>query len=336
MDSTRAAFRVGMFVIAGIVTLLALIFFLSGATLHPGARYETYFQESVEGLDVGTAVKFRGVTIGHVTDVGLVSAEYPPPSLDESDRKVYQQVVVRFTIDPKKVGRYNEADNAIAHGLRVQIEPQGITGLSYLDLSFFNPVQYPNTPVPWTPDTTMIPSIPSTLTQLQDAVEQVMSSLSKVDAAKMVTEVSTLMTTLTNEFTTGDAHQAIANADTLLATLNTTVQRTDLPATSASIRNLAQGPQTEQIIAELNQTTAQLAKVSGQLPALVASSQAAINQAGETTADLQAQLLPILRDMKAATENLRSLSAELSHNPSQVILGAQPPPDAGSPQGATP
>jgi len=336
MDSTRAAFRVGMFVIAGIVTLLALIFFLSGATLHPGIRYETYFQESVEGLDVGTAVKFRGVTIGHVTDVGLVSAEYPAPSMQDRDRKVYQQIVVRFAIDPKKVGHVDDIDHAIAHGLRVQIEPQGITGLSYLDLSFVNPAQFPNIPVPWTPENTVIPSMPSTLTQIQDAVEQVMSSLSKVDAAKMVTEISTLMTTLTNEFTTGDAHQAIANANILLRNLNTTVQQTDLPATSASIRNLAGGPQTEQIIAELNQTTAQLAKVSGQLPALVASSQAAVNQAGETTSDLQAQLIPILQDMKATTENLRSLTAELSHNPSQVILGAQPPPDAGSPQGATP
>jgi ABC-type transporter Mla subunit MlaD len=331
MASSSAALRVGVFVLAGVVALLALIMFLSGTTLHPGVKYETYFQESVQGLDVGTAVKFRGVTIGHVTDVGLVVAEYPPPSLQESDSKLYEQVVVRFSIDPKKVGHVNDIDHAIAHGLRVQIEPQGITGLSYLDLSFVSPTQFPLTAVPWSPDTTVIPSIPSTLTQIQDAVEQVMSSLSKVDAAKMVTEVSTLMTTLTNEFTTGDAHQAIANANILLGTLNTTVQQTNLPATSASIRNLADGPQTEQIIAQLNQTTAQLAKVSAQLPALVASSQATINQADETTADLQAQLIPILQQMKTTTANLSALTAELKHNPSQVILGAQPPPDGATP-----
>jgi ABC-type transporter Mla subunit MlaD len=154
-----------------------------------------------------------------------------------------------------------------------------------------------------------------------------MSSLSHVDLATMVSQVSSLMTTLNQEVTTGDAHQAIAQANTLLANLNTTVQQTNLPGTSAAIRNLADGPQTEQIIAQLNQTTAQLAKISAQLPALVASSQATINQANETTSDLQSQLIPILQDMKSTTANLRSLSAALSRNPSQAILGAPPPPE---------
>ena len=67
------------FVTGAIIGMLALVFFLSGSALHPGIKYETYFQESVQGLDVGTAVKFRGVTIGAITEIGLVTAEYPPP-----------------------------------------------------------------------------------------------------------------------------------------------------------------------------------------------------------------------------------------------------------------
>lgn len=327
MNSRSTGFRVGLFVLAGVVGLLALVLFLSGAELHPGLKYETYFQESVEGLDVGTAVKFRGVTIGQVTDVGLVTAEYPPASVTAGNQKVYQQVVVRFRVDPRKIGETGSIQNAIANGLRVQIEPQGITGLSYVDLSFVSPQTYPVQPVPWAPDSTVIPSVPSTLTQVQDAVEQIMSSLSKVDMGKMATQISSLINTLNQEVTTGDAHQAIAQANTLLISLNSAVTRSDLPGTTASIRNLADGPQTVQIISQLSQTTAQLAKISSQLPALVAASQATINQANETTSDLQAQLLPILQDMKTTTNNLRDLSAELSANPAQAILGAAPPPE---------
>lgn len=323
------ALRVGIFILAGTVALVALVFFLSGAVLHPGTPYETYFQESAQGLDVGTAVKFRGVTIGKITDIGLVAAEYPPAPADENE-KVYQQVIVRFTINPQKLGRTTNIPNAIAHGLRVQIEPQGITGLAYLELSYVNPQQYPVAPIPWVPDTAFIPSMPSTLTQIQDAAEQVMSSLSHVDLGKIITQVSMLTTTLNDEVTTGDAHQAVAAANTLLTNLNTTLSASNLPGTTASIRNLAAGPQTVQILTQLNQTTAQLAKISAQLPALVASSQATINQANETTADLQAQLLPMLRDMKTTTANLRQLSAELSRNPSQVIFSAPPPPDGAT------
>ncbi len=330
MEPKNAGLRVGMFVLAGIAALLALVFFLAGINFTPSLQQETYFSESVQGLNVGTAVKFRGVTIGQITDIGLVAAEYPPPP-GAAGRKVYQQVVVRFTVDPKKIGHSGSLQNLIAHGLRVQIEPQGITGLSYLDVSFVNPVQYPVQPVPWTPQSTVIPSMPSTLTQIQDALEQVMSSLSKVDLGKMFTQISALTTTLHDEVTSGDAHQAVAQAAALLTNLNTTLTATNLPATTASIRNLASGPQTMQILAQLNQTTAQLAKITAQLPALAASSQATINQADETTADLQAQLLPMLQDMKTTTANLRALSAELARNPSQVLLSAPPPPDGAKP-----
>jgi ABC-type transporter Mla subunit MlaD len=335
METKRAAFRVGIFVLAGTFFLLALIFFLSGAALHPGILEESYFQESVQGLDVGTAVKFRGVTIGQVTDVGLVSAEYPPPDPKLDVRKVYQQIVVRFRVNPKKLGPVADVNTLVSHGLRIQIEPQGITGLSYLDLSFVNPLQYPAQPVPWTPDTPVVPSIPSTLAQIQVAAEQIMSSLTKVDIGKMVDQISQLTNSLTQEVTVGDAHKAVANANTLLTNLNTTVTATNLPGTSAALRNLADGPQTQQIIAQLNKATAQLAQVSSQLPALIAASQATINQANETTADLQSQLIPILQDMKAATANLRTLTAQLSSNPSQVLLGAAPPADSDT-SGAKP
>jgi ABC-type transporter Mla subunit MlaD len=327
MDSKRTAFRVGLFVIGGIAVLLALLFFLSGAVLNPGTPFETYFSESVQGLDIGTSVKFRGVTIGKITDIGLVSAEYPPGSTVTGERKVYQQVVVRFTIDPRKTGNNVNLDSAIAHGLRVQIAPQGITGLAYLELTFVPPAQYPVQSVPWQPDSKVIPSIPSTLTQVQDAVQQVISSLGKVDLGKMVDQVSSLMTVLNQELSTGNAHKALANANALLANLNSQVTQSNLPATTQAVRTLADGPRTQQILAQLNQTTAQLNKVTAELPALVAASQTTISQASETTADLQSQLIPILQDMKATTANLRELTSSLQRNPSSALLGAPPPPE---------
>jgi ABC-type transporter Mla subunit MlaD len=219
---------------------------------------------------------------------------------------------------------------AVSAGLRAQIKPQGITGLSYIDLSFVNPAAHPVTAPPWTPNNPVIPSIPSTLTQLQDAAETFIGSLGQVDITKMSDNLSQLLATLNQEMSAGDARKAVANARTLLGNLNQILQQSDLPGTAASIRNLAGGQQTQQILAQLNQTTAQLAKVSAQLPALVTASQAAINQASETTADLQVQLLPILQSMKAATDNLRDLSSSLSANPGQVILGSPPPPPEGS------
>jgi ABC-type transporter Mla subunit MlaD len=327
MASRNAAFRVGMFVIAAIVAMLALVFFLSGSALHPGIKYETYFQESVQGLDVGTAVKFRGVSIGAITEIGLVTAEYPPPGGSFKNEKVYQQVVVRFQVDPRKIGTVVNIKSAVTHGLRVQIAPQGITGLAYLELTFVPPAQYPVQQVPWHPDSPVLPSIPSTLTQVQDAVTQILSSFSKVDLGKVVDQVTSLTAELNEEVTTGDAHQALAHANSLLGNLNTQMQAADLPGTTAAVRNLVDGAQTRQIIGQLNQTTQQLSKVSAQMPALISASQSTVNQASETTADLQAQMIPILQNLKAATQSLNALTQQLKGNPSQVLLGAQPPED---------
>lgn len=326
MASKNAALRVGMFVSGAIIGVLALVFFLSGSVLHPGIKYETYFQESVQGLDVGTSVKFRGVTIGAINEIGLVTAEYPPGGA-EKNQKVYRQVVVRFQVDPRKIGVALNIKQAIAHGLRVQIAPQGITGLAYLELTFVSPAQYPIQQVPWTPDSPVVPSIPSTLTQVQDAATQILSSFSKVDLSKIVDQVTQLTSTLNQEVTSGDAHQAVAHANTLLANLDTQMQAADLPGTTAAIRNLADGAQTKQIISQLNQTTQQLSKTSAQLPALISSSQATIAQANETTADLQAQMVPILQSLKSAAAGLNALTQQLKSNPSQVLLGAQPPPE---------
>ena len=327
MASRNAALRVGMFVACGIIALLAVVFFLSGSALHPGCKYETYFQESVQGLDIGTAVKFRGVSIGKITDIGLVTAEYPPPNGEFKNEKVYQQVVVRFSVDPRKIGESVNIKQAVAHGLRVQIAPQGITGLAYLELTFVSPTQYPVTPVPWVPDSPVLPSMPSTLTQVQDAVEQLLSSFSKVDLGRMVGDLSQLTETLDQEVTNGDAHKALANANALLLNVNAQVTAANIPATTAAARNLVDGPQTRQILSQLSRTTQQLAKVSAQLPALLAASAATVNQASETTADLQSQLQPVLDNLRTTTAGLNALTTQLKNNPAQVLLGAQPPPE---------
>jgi ABC-type transporter Mla subunit MlaD len=336
MDSSQNAFRVGIFVIGGLIALIAVIMFLASAGFNQGQPFETYFRESVQGLDVGTAVRFHGVTVGQVTDVGLVFAEYPPANPDSANlNKAYRQVIVRYRINVNKIGARWDFNRSIERGLRAQLRSQGITGLSYIELTFVNPAENPVEPVPWTPRSPVIPSIPSTLTQLTDAVQEAITSLGQANLPKMLDQLGDLIETLNEQVSRGDVRQAVGNANELLETLNTTVKQSDLPATSAAIRNLAGGPKTLQMIAQLNQTTAQLAKISAQLPALVAASQNTVQQTSEIAADMQAQLGPIMQDLRSTTANLRVLSDSLSRNPAQVINGAQPPPPP-SQQGASP
>ncbi|MBV8575412.1 MAG: MCE family protein, partial [Acetobacteraceae bacterium] len=113
--------RVGVLMLVGTAALLGLVLFLSGQRLSEGIPFESYFRESVQGLEVGAPVKYRGVTIGRVTNIGLVSAEYGRNEPLEIQRSTYQLVFVRYTINPDRVGRVPDTETAIRTGLRARL-----------------------------------------------------------------------------------------------------------------------------------------------------------------------------------------------------------------------
>ena len=76
MNENKANFaKIGFFVLAG-TALIALAIGIAGARTFNKqvVEAETYFAESVAGLDLGSAVKYRGVPVGEVKRIGFVSA----------------------------------------------------------------------------------------------------------------------------------------------------------------------------------------------------------------------------------------------------------------------
>ena len=77
MSQKANYFRLGIFIIAASAILVAIILALgAGTAFKRTVTIETYFDESVQGLDVGSAVKYRGVQIGRVTRIGFTATQY--------------------------------------------------------------------------------------------------------------------------------------------------------------------------------------------------------------------------------------------------------------------
>ena len=337
MGGSGVYLRVGLLIVGGAALLLALIWFLAGGQVRHGTLFESYFRESVQGLEIGAPVKYRGVTLGRVTDIGLVSAEYGQGQPIDIATQTYRLVYVRYMMNTGKLGDVPSTEVAVANGLRARIASQGLTGLSYIELDFVDPNQYPAETVPWTPTGDYIPSMPSTFLQVQDAAQQFLAKMNRVDVDKIAQQLLGLLTDLRTELATGDVHATLAKATATLQTLDDSVRAANIPAltadlqkTSESARGLINGEQMRKLLDNANLAAQRLADAGAKLPTLMASLQATAQRANNSTADLEQSLANLLRDIQAVVQNLRAVTESLRAYPAQ-ILNSQPPPRNESP-----
>ena len=86
MAATRTNYwKIGLFVAAGVMATVIAFFWIGANRLN--RRWSprvTYFDESVQGLDVGAPLKMRGVTVGSVLEITLA----PDQRLVEVSSKV--------------------------------------------------------------------------------------------------------------------------------------------------------------------------------------------------------------------------------------------------------
>ncbi len=189
MSAKANYFKIGLFVIAGAALGTAAVVILgAGAIFREVEMAETYIDESVQGLEIGAAVRLRGVKVGTVKEITFVRNEYPEAADPENE---IPYVLVRFTLHPDKFrGKSKVSMGPILQrrikedGLRCKLAPQGLTGLLYLEIDLVPDfADYPSLDTSsWTPDPAYhyIPSHPSLITRISEAMEILMDQLGQV------------------------------------------------------------------------------------------------------------------------------------------------------------
>ena len=178
-NSNPNYFRLGVFVLAAIGVLIAVILiFGSGQLFKKSFMIETYIKQSVTGLDTGAAVRFRGVKIGQVTEIGL-SGDIYEQDIPFHDR--HQYVVVRMQILGETVNE-DLIKEFVKNNLRAQVKSQGITGVNYIEFNF-TPVaeSYPPLPYEWKSKYPVIPSLPNQADQIIEGIQKLIDGLNQVN-----------------------------------------------------------------------------------------------------------------------------------------------------------
>ena len=102
MKQKTTYLKVGVFVLLCGAALIAGLLYVGADTLRGEViRVETYINESVQGLSVGSAVLYRGVNIGRVERITFVQAEYPMDPTSKEFERFGRYVMVVMALNPR-------------------------------------------------------------------------------------------------------------------------------------------------------------------------------------------------------------------------------------------
>jgi phospholipid/cholesterol/gamma-HCH transport system substrate-binding protein len=309
--------KVGLFVVLGFAAALALAIGLGATqTRHVTVDLYTYFNESVEGLEVGSPVTFRGVRVGRVGDITIAP-----------DRRL---VEVRMAIDVgsmEQLGLVPRGEFERTHvfpeppsDLRAQIGSLGLTANKYVAVDFFDPKTNPPPELSFPPMKHYIPAATSLTKGLEDALTKAMDHATEFleHGTKVVDGVGRIVEDLERGGAGPNAASAIAQANDTLR----------------NIDHLAKGVERAKIVENGGATVASLHVAADDLTnlmrsiegdhGLVATTQRSVSSFGEAsknvgvvTRDLDATL----SDIREAAAAFRELADELGRQPDMLIKG---------------
>jgi paraquat-inducible protein B len=183
--------KLGVFVVASTALGVSTLIWV-GARRFGSETVErvSYFEESVQGLDLGAPVKVRGVPIGTVAQIRIA----PDGKLVEVKARIQTAELQRLGIEEDSLttvpARDPEDQPSIESELRLLISTTGITGVKFIEADFVPPTT-PTPKLSFTPPRNFIPSATSTLASLEGAARDIGDELPKTLAG--VRELATTL-----------------------------------------------------------------------------------------------------------------------------------------------
>ncbi len=334
-------FKLGLFVLGGLAVLLATMFFLGLSDLFKTrARITTLFSESVQGLAVGSPVKYKGVPIGNVSTIAI--------QVNDKLIRVDMEIELSAFIDSKPLQRrsteslksfYEFFDRERSSGLRARLEYAGITGLKYIEFDYFDPSN-PQDIIKQTPDLAAgqfyLPSTPSTFTDLLGMFSTSLNRISQVDFVGISNELKRGLGEATALLSDPDLKVIVQRIESISNNLERSSGALARTLTEERLRTFSEQLETavnniNTLINDVNEQLAQ-ANVAGTASAFREAA-GSVTQAGndirgvvgsadETMSTLEVSLQKLNRALDAVTE----LMSYLNDDPSAMLRGKRQPP----------
>ena len=313
MSAPTNHWKLGAFVVGSVlIGLTAAVALTAGILQLDTVTYASYFDEAAAGLELGSPVRFRGVRIGSVSAIGIA------PDRRHVEIACSLGVAVLRQLGLAGTSGGGETKLSVPPDVRMQIASTGLAGTKYLELDFFDTGGAPPPVLPFpVPDNT-IPTTPSTMKNLEDAVVRAVDQLPVITRglSGVITRVSVILDDLNGRGLPTRAAVALDSTNQLLASLQHQLEL--LPVAELSRDAAATLKGAREALASMNRVLERLDGNDG----LVASVQRSSESLSDVAAPrLGANLDETGRDLREAAVAVRQLVEALQRDPDMLFKG---------------
>jgi phospholipid/cholesterol/gamma-HCH transport system substrate-binding protein len=319
MTSKRNQFIVGLFVLVGFSIAIITVIWLGVTSYFEKGHYTVaYFDESVQGLDKDSPVKYRGVSIGKVYRISVA----PDANLIE--------VVMKIETNMEHI------DEVCA-----QLKSVGITGIMFIELDRKTPQDVLSAPkLTFEPPYPLVITRPSDIRKFMTAMEDILKQASDLNVARISAQIQAVLTEIEEVLRDADVKGISKGLQTTLdrieklidpkhvdKTLTTIEDAVNRVGTLAETANRAaskidgliasQTPAIATAVTNLKEAIVEIRGIAESGNTLVKNTDNRLNT-------LQRQLTNTLQQLEMTADHLQQLSATLADQPSLLIRGTPP------------
>ncbi len=327
MPSEANKFKLGLFVLVAIMILIFTLFVLGGEALFKRKiAAVTLFNESVQGLEVGSQVKMRGVPVGRVVGIEL------------RPRDSYIQVNMELTMDGTGLDDASSVRSYIRQqvedGLMCRLDFTSITGTKYIEIDYRRDMQQrievPDKTLP--ADALYIPAAKSLLASVAQSATDTLAQLAKVDFEGISEKLSSSLDSLSEILASDRLKETGRNVDLIIERIRSMAESLDsqlggeqLGSTLRGFRETSEEIRAVATAVKEEIDGAQLAETSQQLRLLLDSAQKELEVArlGETSTSMREALTAAqdsLKHVETTMTQYRQLAVRAESSLDQMKL----------------
>ena len=314
---------IGLFVTIGIlIGMVAVVWLGASKYFEKGATYVTYFDESVQGLQLDSAVKYRGVEAGRVEKIRVAP-----------DNRLIE-VVMKINLRGKLEREYV-----------AQLKAAGITGIVFVELDRKESDKPDLSPkITFASEYPVISSKPSDVKQLLTGIDNVIQSLNKIDTQGISDQIKSTLKVL--ESVVASVDNVVGSVEKALGTGKLEEAVVEVRNTLLKVQNFVSDAQKDLEAMNLGKSgtnienaTARLDKImnSGEIEEVLAEVKDAAKKMNQLVEGLDKRSLAITNNIKGTSENLKRASESLEMlidrvyaSPSDLLFGEPPPRRRGN------